>query len=169
MSSQESNAVQNGRLVQINRSEGGVPKLPVSEVAVGTMGLESDVQRDKKHHGGPNKAVCLWSRELIEALREEGHPVESGSTGENLTIEGIVWSSLKPGARLSFEGGVVLEITEYAVPCKTIAGSFAKGAFVRIGQKVNPGWSRLYAKVLSPGVLSTGQSVRAEISPEPEA
>src|SRR5215207_8220482 len=49
-----------GRVVQLNTSGGGVPKLPVGFVDVGFDGVSGDVQRSKKHHGSPWQALCIW-------------------------------------------------------------------------------------------------------------
>ncbi|HSE06328.1 MAG TPA: hypothetical protein VLK35_19425 [Methylomirabilota bacterium] len=45
--------------MQIGMSPGGVPKLPVSSARVTALGLEGDAQRDREHHGGPDRALCL--------------------------------------------------------------------------------------------------------------
>ena len=52
-------------------------------------GLEGDRQRDLRFHGGPLRAVSLYSLELIEALQAEGHPIAPGAMGENLTMAGV--------------------------------------------------------------------------------
>jgi len=57
----------------INVSPGGVPKLPVSEARITTLGLDGDSQRNRLYHGGPMRAVSLYSLERIEALNHEGH------------------------------------------------------------------------------------------------
>ena len=69
---------------QINVSDGGVPKLPVLEATVSNKGVDGDRQRNLKFHGGPDRAICVYSLELIEQLQEEGHPIDPGSSGENL-------------------------------------------------------------------------------------
>jgi MOSC domain-containing protein YiiM len=148
-----------GRIVSINVSAGGVPKRPVSSVGVSASGVEGDTQRDQRHHGGPDRAVSLFSLELIRALREEGHPIEAGSTGENLTLEGLAWDAVGPGARVRFAGGVELEVTAYTTPCSAIRESFLDGAIRRIAQKDHPGWSRVYARVIRPGRLTVGEVV----------
>jgi MOSC domain-containing protein YiiM len=91
-------------------------------------------------------------------MRADGHPIEVGSTGETLTVSGIDWTRATPGARLAI-GEVRLEITRYATPCANIIGSFASGDIARVGQKVNPGWSRVCARVLVPGRVRAGDSV----------
>ena len=97
-----------GRIFQLNRSPGGVPKLPVREVHVATLGLEGDGHAHPKVHGGPDRAVCLLSLELIQLLQAEGHPIYPGSTGENVTVSGLDWATLVPGARLLLGDDVIL-------------------------------------------------------------
>ena len=149
-----------GRVFRINLSDGGVPKLPVAEARVTANGIVGDRQRYPVFHGGPERAVSLFALEVIERLRAEGHPIEPGSTGENVTVEGVDWTLLAPGSRLAVGGEVVLEITGYAAPCATIKASFADGRFKRISQKVNPGESRLYARVIGEGRVAPGDRVR---------
>lgn len=150
---------------QINTSAGGVPKLPIDSVQVTTRGLAGDDQTDKEHHGGPDRAICIFSLEVIEQLQSEGHPIHPGSTGENLTITGLDWSQVNPGTRLTFDNGPTLEITSYAAPCKTIASSFIDGESKRISQKLHPLESRVYAKVLAEGMLSPGDHFKLNPAP----
>jgi MOSC domain-containing protein YiiM len=148
-----------GRLHAIHTSPGGVPKKPRDSCAVSFAGLEGDWQADREHHGGPDRAVSLYSLEVIEQLRAEGHPIHPGSTGENLTVSGLQWEALKPGDRLTV-GEAELEIRSYASPCNNINASFRDARSVRISQKVNPGWSRLYARVLKEGTVRVGDAAR---------
>ena len=153
-----------GRVISINRSNGGVPKRAVGEATVTYHGLEGDRQRNRLYHGGPKRAVCLYAMELIEALRREGHPIEPGTTGENVTLAGLEWRLIRPGVRLQL-GEVQLEVTSYTAPCKNISKSFMDMDFGRISQKAHPGWSRVYARVLREGVLRVGDL--AELLTEP--
>ena len=148
-----------GRIVQVSISAGGVPKRPIAEARVGRLGLDGDAHRDGEHHGGPDRAVCLFALEQIEALRREGHPVVPGALGENVTVEGIDWSLVEPGAQLRLGPEVVLEITKYTSPCLNIRTAFRGGDFARVSQKKNPGWSRVYARVLADGVIRPGDDV----------
>jgi MOSC domain-containing protein YiiM len=149
-----------GRIFQLNVSKGGVPKLAVREAVLRAEGLEGDRQRDRRYHGGPERALCLFALEHVLELQAEGHPIYPGSTGENLTLVGLDWPGLAHGARLALGDEAVIEIASYTAPCKKIAGSFVGGDFKRISQKVNPGDSRLYARVLRPGPLAVGQPVK---------
>ncbi len=149
-----------GRIFQLNSSDGGVPKLAVREAFLTPTGLEGDRQRDRRYHGGPERALCLYALERIFQLQGEGHPIFPGSVGENVTVAGLDWAALKPGARLALGEEVVVEISSYTKPCRVIAESFLYGGFERIYQKTHPGDSRLYARVLQTGRLAVGQTVR---------
>ncbi len=144
---------------QINISDGGVPKLPVSEAKVTEAGIAGDRQRNLKVHGGPDRAICLYSLELIERLQDEGHSIDSGSAGENLTLAGLEWEKLGPGMQLTIGPDVRLEIVSYCAPCEWNARWFRSGEFARISQKKNPGWSRLYARVLAEGIVRPGDAI----------
>jgi MOSC domain-containing protein YiiM len=147
---------QSGRVVQINVSDGGVPKQPVATAHVTVAGIVGDRQRNLKYHGGPDRALCLWSLEVIEALQQESHPIALGSAGENVTLAGLDWASLAPGSQIQLGTEVQVEITDYAAPCQTIMHGFSDRRFSRISQTHYPGSSRLYARVLREGILHPG-------------
>lgn len=151
-----------GAVVSINLSAGGVPKSRVSGAKVSQLGLVKDAQNDKKHHGGPERAICLYSMERIRSLQAEGHPIDVGTAGENVTVEGIDWELVVPGAHLRIGEHVALEITSFTNPCKTIKASFIDERFVRIAQKLYPGWSRVYARVISEGDIRSGDAVQVD-------
>jgi MOSC domain-containing protein YiiM len=58
----------NAAIHQLNISNGGVPKRPVPAAELTHPGLAGDRQRDTRHHGDPDRALCLFSLEVIEAL-----------------------------------------------------------------------------------------------------
>ena len=138
---------------------GGVPKSPVLFARIHTAGVEGDMQNNLKYHGGPMRAVCLYSLERIAALRDEGHPITPGSIGENVTISGLDWDSVVPGVRLTIGDDIELEVTQYTIPCAKIGPSFIRNDSLRVGQDANPGWSRVYTKVLREGVVRVGDAV----------
>jgi MOSC domain-containing protein YiiM len=144
---------------QINISDGGVPKRPVLEAKITEQGLGGDRQRNLSVHGGPDRAVCLFSLELIERLQDEGHSIDAGLSGENLTLAGVEWELIKPGVELSVGPEVRLAVTSYTAPCSHNAQWFRDRDHQRISQKRNPGWSRVYAKVLRTGMVTPGDHV----------
>ena len=145
-----------GRIFHLARSDGGAPKHSVSEGMVGELGLEGDRQKHTKFHGGPTRALCLYSLELIQKLQAEGHPIYPGSTGENVTISGIDWSALTSGTRLQLGPDVTVELTETADPCKNIGASFTGRTFNRLEV---PGEMRWYCRVTRGGLLRIAMPV----------
>ena len=146
-----------GRIFQLNSSPGGVPKSPVREATVVESGLVGDGHNFPDIHGGPDRALCLFSLERILELQSEGHPIFPGSVGENVTISGIDWTGVEPGRRMALGDEVVVEITRYTTPCNSIPQSFRDGNYARISQKTHPGYSRVYARVLQGGRVMIGQ------------
>jgi len=149
-----------GRIVQLNVSPGGVPKRAIAEARVTRLGLEGDGHRDHEHHGGPERAVCLFASEVIGALAAEGHAITPGAIGENVTTEGVDWSQVAPATYLRLGRHVLLQVTRFTSPCLTIAPVFVGREFSRVSQKRHPGWSRVYARVLIEGWLRPGDEVR---------
>jgi len=147
------------RIVQISVSQGGVPKTAIPTARVTTEGLEGDSHRFR-HHGGQERAVCLYSIEAIEWLRTEGHSIAPGSIGENVTVKGLDWSAVVPGRRVLLGERVLLEVTRYTTPCQTIRGVFKGGEIARVSPKTHPGWSRVYARVLVEGLVRRDDPVR---------
>ena len=148
------------RIFQLSCSPGGVPKFAVREAMLTQIGLVGDDHKFPDIHGGPERALCLYSLERILELQAEGHPIFPGAVGENVTVAGLNWEKLEPGVRLALGDEVQIEITRYTSPCDSLTDSFVDGQFVRISQKVHPGCSRLYARVLKTGRLAVGQAVR---------
>jgi len=149
-----------GRIVQLSVSNGGVPKRAVPMARITPLGLEGDAHRDGEHHGGPERAVCLFAMEAIRELQAEGHPLVPGALGENVTLEGLDWSAVQPGTRLQLGDEVVLEVTRYTTPCFNIRPAFRGGDYSLVSQKRHPGRSRVYARVVATGMLHGGDPAR---------
>jgi MOSC domain-containing protein YiiM len=147
-----------GRIESINTSRGGVPKEPVFEAMITKAGLDGDRQRDLRFHGGPDRAVVLFSLDVIRDLQREGHGIAPGAAGENLTVSGLDWRLVVPGVEIAV-GGARLVVTKHVTPCLKIARSFARGEFVRISHREHPGWSRVAARVVEEGLVCVGDPV----------
>jgi len=139
-------------LAQLNVSKGGVPKRPVESARVTRFGVEGDVQRNLKYHGGPDRAVCIYSEELYAELRSEGIEVVNGAFGENFTTSGIDLNSLESGDRLRV-GDCLIEITDVRVPCNTLKKWSAKLPKATVGRS---GW---VAKVVEEASVKPGDAI----------
>ena len=149
------------KLAQINTSDGGVPKTPVSVAEVGTnwprrrRPARPTAPRSTAPGGVP---VERGSDRLAVS---EGHPIGAGLAGENLTLSGVDWSTIRPGVRL-LVGDVSIEISAWATPCAKNAAWFADGDFNRMSHERHPGSSRAYAWVLEGGTVRVGDEVVVE-------
>ena len=146
------------KVTGLHISSGGVPKTPVYSLSVNNRGCQGDDQADKKHHGGKNKAICLFQQEILDSLSIDGHPISPGTTGENILIEGVEIGSIAVGTCLKI-GEIEITVTQDAPPCKTIRNSFINGEFNKISHRKNPNFTRWYASVNVAGTITIGDLV----------
>jgi len=145
-------------------------KHPVAAaVRVEPLGLAGDAQADRRVHGGPDKAVygyaaahyAAWAAEWPELAAK----MVPGGFGENLTIEGITEHDLCVGDVHGI-GTARLQVCQPRQPCFKLALHFGNArlpkAMVRNGRS---GW---YYRVLTPGVLTTGDDIRLVERPLPD-
>lgn len=140
--------------------DGGVPKQRVESLDVAHDGVVGDRQANRIHHGRPWQALCIWSTEAVDHFRAHGHPVAPGLAGENVSVTGLAWERVRPGAQLRI-GDVLAEVSCYAIPCKKNAAWFLDGRFDAMHHRHGP-QSRVYATVLEPGTVETGAPVLLE-------
>jgi MOSC domain-containing protein YiiM len=148
-----------GAVVSLHASTGGVPKLPIAEAVVGRGGIEGDRQNNRRNHGRPWQALCLYSSDLLDVLAAEGHPIAPGAAGENLTISGVDWARMRGGLTIEI-GDVRLRTSSPAAPCHKIGDCFVERDWSRIDHVENPGWARWYASVLVGGTIRPGDPLR---------
>ena len=143
-----------GVVTQLSVSPGGLPKNAVDAAEVTWKGMDGDRQATRVHHGRPWQALCIWSTEVIDDFKRAGHPLEPGRAGENITISGLPWADVRAGVRMRI-GEVLCEVSSYALPCNTNTRWFIDGDFNVMHHERGP-VSRVYATVLEPGRIATG-------------
>lgn len=149
-----------GQLASLNVSPGGMPKRPVESAAVSREGVAGDWQRNRKYHGGPDRAVCVYSEELYAWLREQGVNVSAGDIGENFTTRGLDLLKLAKGDRLKVGSECVIEITNVRIPCSQLKKWDADLPELIVGRS---GW---VAKVVAEGEVKAGDAI--EVLPRAE-
>ncbi len=156
-----------GHVVQINISNGGVPKYPIAEAMITLLGVEGDKHAHPQIHGGPLQRVLVITIEAIEELRMKGFHVEAGSLGENITTRGIDRRKLRIGQQFRI-GQVVIELTKVRAPCKQLdiyGAEIHNAVYDKAATKANdtssPTWaiSGFYASVVSPGAVRVGDPI----------
>jgi MOSC domain-containing protein YiiM len=160
-----------GTLVQINRSKGGLPKRAVaSPVMLNSAGVERDWQRDRRVHGGPDRAVLMIAAELIDSLSARGFPLFYGALGENLTVSGFDPHLWRAGQRYRFGADAVIELTTLRAPCSNL-NVYGPGIHAEIydegckaGDVASERWALggFYARVIHAGLISVGAPVILE-------
>ena len=139
-------------LLSVNISPGGIPKLPVQRCNVTIDGLEGD-GHDHDKHINPDRAISLIDKEVLDALIQEGYDLCNGAVGENFTVENVHVQSLQPGDRLSFSGGLVIELFEPRKPC------FVLDPLGKQLKKDMVGRSGFLARVLVENAVSQGEEI----------
>ena len=149
-------------------------KAAVGSAEVRALGLVGDAQKEKKHHGGPQKAVlvygaahypALWDAVLrphavqhAEALRAMSSDVDAsvytfGAFGENLTIDGLTEATVCLGDIWRI-GSCELQITEPRGPCGTLTRRWLRPALLgMIHATAAAGW---YNAVRRDGAVGAG-------------
>lgn len=138
--------------------ETGIFKQPVfNAVRITAEGLVDDVIGNKKHHGGKDQALYVYSAEDYQWWSGElGRQISPGTFGENLTLSGFRSAALRIGDRFRIND-VLLEMTAPRIPCATLAARMGDPGFVKqFRQARRPG---AYARVLNPGALQAGDAV----------
>jgi MOSC domain-containing protein YiiM len=138
----------------------GIRKAPVAgSVAAHANGLEGDEQGDRRHHGGPDKAVHayplqsypLWAADLPDMAAE----MQSGAFGENLVVEGAGEADVCLGDRWRL-GSALLEVSQSRQPCWRLNLRFGRADMARRVQDTGrTGW---YFRVLEVGEISAGDA-----------
>jgi MOSC domain-containing protein YiiM len=146
----------------------GIAKIPVvAGVRVGPEGVVGDEQADRANHGGVDKAVHAYSADHYTAWRAElGLPLEAwGAMGENLTIKGLIESSVCIGDRYRM-GTAVFEVSQPRQPCWKFARHLGVSDMVkRVLASGRTGW---YLRVIESGEIEAGDAVELVDRPWPE-
>ncbi len=108
------------QITQVNISPGGMPKRPVLLARLTFACFDGDRQRNRTHHGGPGRAVCLYSEELYSLARADGIGISAGEIGENVTTKGLDLLTCRPGDQLSLGPEAIIELTETRTPCRQL-------------------------------------------------
>lgn len=129
-------------------------KRAVGSAMLSTSGFEGDEQADRRHHGGPDKAVCVYSADHYGFWREFlGMPIEFGAFGENLTVEGAREGDICIGDILQV-GDSTAQVTQPRQPCGKLADRHSRPDLV---EKIrDTGFSGFYLRVLTEGPVRAG-------------
>lgn len=138
------------RAVCISEKRGTLKKNIGTCRIIENYGLEHDA-----HAGDWHRQVSLLSYEKIEEFKKKGAPVEDGSFGENLVVEGFDFKKLPVGTKLRCNE-VLLELTQIGKECHS-----GCEIYKIMGDCIMPR-EGVFAKVLHGGVICVGDIMTAE-------
>lgn len=139
-----------------------IDKRPIEgAVRIGPYGVRADVQADRKHHGGLDKALYAYAQEDAAFWESElGRELPPGWFGENLRLEGLDVNAALIGERWRIGERVEVEVTMPRTPCQTFArwvgGADARGWVRRFSSERRLG---PYLRVLRGGNVRAGDEV----------
>jgi MOSC domain-containing protein YiiM len=136
----------------------GIDKRPVSgRVAVHPLGLEGDVQVNRRHHGGEGQAVYAYAQEDADFwIAELRRPLPPGRFGENLRTTGLDLRRAVLGERWQV-GTALFEVTAWRVPCANFARFWGVPDLVK--RFAAHGATGAYLRVLQTGEIGAGDAV----------
>ena len=138
-----------GKILSINiAAQKGVIKKPVaSAMLTVAKGIEGD-----GHFGFMHRQVSLLPQECVDSMPKTHVELVPGIFAENITTEGIIWSSIPVGASVTI-GGTVMRITQIGKECHARCAIYAAA-----GDCVMPR-EGVFAEVLVGGVISVGDNI----------
>jgi MOSC domain-containing protein YiiM len=146
-----------------NRS--GIDKRPVhGRVAVQPLGLDGDVQVNRKHHGGEGQAVYAYAQEDADFWTAElGRELPAGRFGENLRTTGLDLVAAVIGEQWRI-GTALFEVTAWRIPCATFARFWDIPDLVK--RFAAHGATGAYLRVLETGDIGAGDAVQMVSRPD---
>jgi MOSC domain-containing protein YiiM/DNA-binding HxlR family transcriptional regulator len=131
------------------------------------MPLPGDGQADLVHHGGEDKAVCVYPSEHHDHWQHELAVASfpHGGFGENFTTRGAVESGVCIGDQFRC-GDVLFEVSQPRQPCFKLAKRWGQPDFAaRVLTSGRTGW---YLRILIGGQMSTGSTLTLSHRPHPQ-
>lgn len=135
-----------------------IQKQPVAgALFMGRLGLTGDEQADLVHHGGPDKAVHVYSSDRFPYWEEAfGTTLGPGAFGENLTVAGLTEADVQIGDIYRM-GEALVQVCQPRVPCNKVNLKFGRTDVLQ--RIIETGYSGYYLRVLQEGHVQAGDLV----------
>jgi MOSC domain-containing protein YiiM len=137
----------------------GIFKEPVAgRVKLRHLNLDGDRQADLSVHGGPEKAIYIYSREHYGYWRSAlpGVDWKWGMFGENFTTEGLLEDAVHIGDQFRI-GSATVMVTQPRMPCFKLAVKFGRDDIIK--RFLESGRSGFYVAVLQEGEVGAGDEI----------
>lgn len=136
----------------------GMCKKPVAGPLLLTkLGFECDGVGDLNHHGGSDKAVCVYSLDHYAYWKSVlGIEMPAAAFGENLSVEGLREGDVCIGDVYRI-GTAVVQVSQPRQPCGTLAARYGRNDLVKL--VADSGGTGFYFRVLTEGLVQAGDIV----------
>lgn len=133
----------------------GICKKPVSgQVTLRALGFDGDGVADTKNHGGPDKAICVYSLDHYPFWEKTlGVRLPAAAFGENLSVSNLKEDDVCIGD-IFLLGTATVQISQPRQPCTTLAARYGRNDLVKL--VINSGFSGFYFRVLQEGEVRVG-------------
>jgi len=136
----------------------GICKDAVEEVLLTKNGFVGDGVADLKHHGGLDRAVCIYPYEHYSQWEQEfGQPLAAATFGENVTTMGMLERDVCIGDIYQL-GDAVIQVTQSRVPCSTINKRTNLPLLMK--RMVETGYTGYLCRVLEEGKVRSDSSIK---------
>jgi MOSC domain-containing protein YiiM len=136
----------------------GMCKKPVSIPLVLTkQGFEGDGVGDLKHHGGSDKAVCVYAIDYYDYWGKIlSRKMPDAAFGENLSVTQMKEDDVCIGDIYQV-GMTTVQVSQPRQPCSTLAARYGREDFVKL--VVDSGRTGFYFRVLEGGRVIAGDEI----------
>lgn len=129
-------------------------------VRLGREGLTGDAQGDRKHHGGPEKALHHYAFEhyghWLQAIGLREILNRPGAFGENLSTRGLTEADVAVGDTFRV-GSAVIQVSQGRQPCWKLNIRFGQPDLARqVQDSGRTGW---YYRVIEEGAIEAGDTL----------
>jgi MOSC domain-containing protein YiiM len=153
------------RLPRAGDTQSAIDKRPVpGRVAVHRLGLDGDVQVNRKFHGGEGQALYAYAQEDADWWAAElDRELPAGRFGENLRTTGLDLTGAVLGERWRI-GTVLAEVSAPRTPCAKLQAHWGVPRLIK--RFTEHGASGAYLRVLETGEIGAGDRVEVVHRPD---
>jgi len=136
----------------------GICKKPVTvPLSLSLQGFEGDGVGDRKHHGGSDKAVCVYSLDHYPYWESVlGIPLPDAAFGENLSVTDMREEAVCIGDRYTI-GTAEVQVSQPRQPCGTLAARYHREDLLKL--VADSGRTGFYFRVLKEGRVQAGDAI----------
>ncbi|MEH7801487.1 MOSC domain-containing protein [Bacillus pumilus] len=126
-------------------------------VYLSKVNFEGDGQGDLVHHGGYDKAVCVFPYDHYAYFEQFlGVPLQEAAFGENVTVHQLVETEVRIGDVFQL-GEALVEVSQPRQPCVKL--SFKHGNMKLVKEVQQTGYTGFYLRVLKEGLVPADASL----------